>query len=66
MSNAEKTELKHLQLTLAELVHADAVGEWMDQPNIEFDGLKPIELIERGESDRLWALIYDLRSGSPS
>ena len=60
------TEVQRLQRALAELVHEDAIGPWMDEPNEEFEGLKPIEVIERGEIDRLWALIYDLRSGSPT
>lgn len=60
------TEVQRLQRALAELVHEDAIGPWMDEPNDEFAGLKPIEVIERGEIDRLWALIYDLRSGSPT
>lgn len=60
------TEVQRLQRALSELVSAQAIGSWMDEPNDEFDGLKPIEVIERGEIDRLWALIYDLRSGSPS
>ena len=29
-------------------------------------GLKPIEVIERGEVDRIWQMIYYLRSGVPS
>jgi hypothetical protein len=27
--------------------------------------LKPIEVIERGEIDRLWEMVYRLRSGIP-
>jgi hypothetical protein len=34
-------------------------------PNEAFSGLKPIELIERGEIDRLWDTVYRLRSGMP-
>ena len=30
-----------------------------------FAGLKPVEVIERGESDRLWEMVYYLRSGVP-
>ena len=28
-----------------------------------FDGLKPLEVIERGEIDRLWNMIFYLESG---
>jgi hypothetical protein len=31
-----------------------------------FDGLKPIEVIERGEVDRIWQMIVYLRSGVAS
>jgi hypothetical protein len=35
-------------------------------PNDEFDGLKPLEVIERGEMDRLWDMIFYLESGIAS
>ena len=35
----------------------------MMQPNDAFNGLKPIEVIERGEVDKIWEMIYRLRSG---
>jgi hypothetical protein len=42
------------------------LGNWFRAPNLAFDGLKPVEVIERGESDRLWEMAYYLRSGVPS
>jgi hypothetical protein len=30
------------------------------------DGLKPLEVIERGEIDRLWNMIFHLESGVTS
>lgn len=60
------TEVDRLQRALAEVVQESHVGEWMQAPNPAFDGFKPIELIERGEIDRLWGMVYDLRSGSPA
>jgi hypothetical protein len=51
---------------LAEVIQKDAIGPWLQQPNGAFDGLKPIEVIERGEVDRIWQMIYYLRSGVPS
>ncbi len=32
-------------------------------PNEAFDGLKPIELIECGEVDRFWRMIWELKNG---
>ncbi|MFO0865772.1 MAG: antitoxin Xre/MbcA/ParS toxin-binding domain-containing protein [Gemmataceae bacterium] len=40
------------------------MGSWLQTPNETFDGLKPLEVIDRGESDRLWQMIYFLRSGT--
>ncbi len=57
------TELNRLIEALSEIVDASALGEWFDQPNEAFDGLKPLEIIERGEIDRLWEMVYLLRSG---
>lgn len=52
--------------TLALVIKADALGPWLDAPNATFGGLKPLELIERGEADRLWHMLFDLRSGNPA
>lgn len=60
------TELKRLIDALSEIVQEDSLGTWMQQPNDAFDGLKPMEVIDRGQSDRLWEMIFNLRSGNPS
>ena len=44
----------------------EAIPGWLNSPNRAFDGLKPIEVIERGEIDRLWDMIFYLESGIPS
>ncbi len=59
-------ELKRVIDALAEVIQKEAIGPWLDQPNDAFDGLKPIEVIERGEVDRIWQMIFFLRSGVPS
>ena len=56
-------ETERFQTRLAELVKADAIPAWLDAPNPAFDGLKPLEVIERGEIDRLWNMIFYLESG---
>ena len=57
------TELDRLITALSEVVAAELLGDWLQRPNPAFDGLKPLEVVERGESDRLWAMVYFLRSG---
>lgn len=59
-------ELQRLTESLSEIMHEDSLGTWLQTPNEAFDGLKPIEVIDRGESDRLWEMIYSLRSGIPA
>jgi transcriptional regulator with XRE-family HTH domain len=58
------TEAQRLVRALEQIVGNSAIADWMDRPNEAFDGLKPIEVIERGQIDRLWGMIYDLRAGS--
>lgn len=60
------TELRRVIDALAEVIQKDAIGPWLNQPNEAFDGLKPIEVIERGEVDRIWQMIFFLKSGVPS
>ena len=57
-------ELRRLVNALAEVVEPDTIGEWLKTPNEAFDGFKPLEVIERGEADRIWQMIYEMRSGA--
>jgi DNA-binding transcriptional regulator YiaG len=56
-------ETERFQSKLAEVVRPEEIARWLDAPNDAFDGLKPLEVIERGEIDRLWNMIYYLESG---
>ena len=60
------TEIRRVVDALSEVVNEQAIGPWMLQANGAFGGLKPIEVIERGEIDRIWQMIFLLRSGTPS
>jgi DNA-binding transcriptional regulator YiaG len=59
-------ETERFQSKLAEVVRPEEIPNWLDTPNEAFGGLKPLEVIERGEIDRLWNMIYYLESGVPS
>ena len=59
-------ELDRFRNRLAEVVAEDVIPGWLDTPNDAFDGLKPLEVIERGEIDRLWNMIFYLESGVAS
>jgi hypothetical protein len=56
-------ETERFRQRLAEVVRAEDIPQWLDTPNDAFDGLKPLEVIERGEIDRLWNMIFYLESG---
>ena len=59
-------ETERFQARLAEVVEPAAIPAWLDTPNDAFGGLKPLEVIERGEIDRLWNMIFYLESGVAS
>ena len=59
-------ETERFQSKLAEVVRAEEIPTWLDSPSDAFDGLKPLEVIERGEIDRLWNMIFYLESGVAS
>lgn len=59
-------ELRRVIDALGEVIQQDAIGPWLEQPNNAFGGLKPREVIERGEVDRIWQMIFFLRSGIAS
>ncbi|MEM7478202.1 MAG: antitoxin Xre/MbcA/ParS toxin-binding domain-containing protein [Planctomycetota bacterium] len=58
-------EVKRLCDALTDVVEPSALGDWFDAPNDAFGGLKPIEVIERGEIDKLWEMFFKLRSSLP-
>lgn len=59
------TQIQRLVTGLEEVMDRSTIGPWMTTPNEAFDGLKPLEVVERGETDRIWSMIYQLRSGTP-
>ena len=44
----------------------EQLATWLKTPNKAFNGSQPLQVIERGEIDRIWRMIYFLESGSPS
>ena len=58
-------EIRRVVEALSEVVNKETIGPWILQPNQAFDGLKPIEVIERGEMGRIWQMIFPLRAGTP-
>ena len=64
-SSAQKLkEVTRLFDALADIIKAKVIGRWLHQPNSQFDGSTPLQVIERGETDRLWRMIWQLREGN--
>ncbi len=64
-SSAQKLrEVTRLFDALADIIKAKVIGQWLQRPNKQFDGSTPLQVIERGETDRLWRMIWQLREGN--
>jgi transcriptional regulator with XRE-family HTH domain len=59
-------ELARLEDGLNRVMKRGFIPDWLQAPNGAFSGLKPLEVVERGEIDRLWGMIFRLESGTPS
>lgn len=59
------SEIGRLFQALRHLVDARQIGPWLRASNPAFEGSTPLQVIERGETDRLWRMIYELQSGQP-
>ena len=59
-------ELDRLRDALSRIIQPEAIPEWLDTPNEAFGSLKPIEVAERGEADRLWRMVFELEAGMPA
>jgi transcriptional regulator with XRE-family HTH domain len=59
-------EIERLRARLARVMKPEFLAGWLSTPNDEFEGLKPLEVIERGEMDRLWEMLFYLESGIAS
>lgn len=58
-------EMDRLLDGLSRLMKPKDVGRWLKEPNPALDGSTPVQVIERGQTDRIWRLLYFLESGEP-
>jgi len=58
-------EVYRLCEALSEVVDPSCLGKWFQTPNDSFDGLTPIELIQQGDIDQLWNMVFELQTGMP-
>ena len=59
------TEMDRLLDSLSRLMEPKQVGKWLKEPNSAFDGSTPVQVIERGQIDRIWRMLYFVESGEP-
>jgi len=59
------SEMDRLLDALSRLMQPKEVGKWLKEPNPAFDGSTPLQVIERGQSDRIWRMLYFVESGEP-
>ena len=59
------SELGRLFDELEKLIAGEKIGPWLKEPNPAFDGSTPLQVVERGETDRIWRMLYELESGEP-
>lgn len=58
-------EMDRLLDHLARLMKPKDVGRWLKAPNAALDGATPVQVIESGQTDRIWRLLYFVESGEP-
>jgi DNA-binding transcriptional regulator YiaG len=58
-------EMDRLLDGLARLMQPREVGRWLKEPNPAFEGSTPVQVIERGQMDRIWRMLYYAESGEP-
>jgi len=64
-SRRRLNETNRIFAALGRLLKREIIAGWLKEPNPAFDGSTPLQVIERGETDRIWRMIYELESGAP-
>ncbi|MBI3850438.1 MAG: hypothetical protein HY298_09135 [Verrucomicrobia bacterium] len=62
---AKLREIQSVYNELKQLMKPEEIGPWLLTEMEEFEGRTPADLISKGETGRLWASLFYLRSGLP-
>jgi DNA-binding transcriptional regulator YiaG len=62
---AKLREIQSVYNELKQLMKPEEIGSWLLSEMEEFEGRTPADLISKGETGRLWASLFYLRSGMP-
>lgn len=57
-------EIRRLLDSLSEVVKPEAIAPWLRERNPAFDNMTPMQVIEVGEIDRLWQMVYHMSADS--
>lgn len=52
------TEARRLQEALSSIGSPAEIGGWLNAPQRMLESLKPLEVLERGEGDRIWRILH--------
>jgi transcriptional regulator with XRE-family HTH domain len=63
--SAKMREMESLYSELKQLMKPKEIGSWLLAEMDEFEKRSPADLISRGETGRVWASLFYLRSGMP-
>jgi hypothetical protein len=58
-------EMDRLLDGLSRVMKPADIGQWLRMSNPALDGSTPLQVVERGEIDRIWRMLYELESGQP-
>ena len=62
---AKLREIQSVYNELKQLMKPEEIGPWLRTEMEEFEGRTPSDLVSKGETGRLWASLFYLRSGMP-
>lgn len=62
---AKLREIQSVYYELKQLMKPEEIGAWLLSEMEEFEGRTPADLISKGQTGRLWASLFYLRSGMP-
>jgi transcriptional regulator with XRE-family HTH domain len=62
---AKLREIQSVYSELKQLMKPEEIGPWLLTEMDEFEGRTPADLISKGETGRLWASLFYLRSVMP-
>jgi hypothetical protein len=57
-------EFGRLAAELRTIIGPEKLKTWWNQPVSNFAGSTPLQVLERGETDRIWRMIWEIREGN--